>query len=244
MKYSKPNYLFVVLCLILIIATIKPASAYEEVSVENGGELSGTVKFSGQASVTKVLNVDRNPEYCGKTVLDESLIVNPENKGIQNVVVSLEGINKGKKHIPTSIVLENSKCHFVPHILGGVVGDTYELKNSDTVLHNTHLRFEGGSTLINVVLPPDGVNVKRPLTTPGILNANCDAHRFMKGNILVFDQPYFSITDNNGEFRISDIPPGHYKIKIWHETLPVKEKEVTIMPNKNTNLTVDLSFDK
>ncbi|MBI3604429.1 MAG: carboxypeptidase regulatory-like domain-containing protein [Nitrospirae bacterium] len=217
------------------------AQAYEGIVVAKGGELAGNIKAKGAAPENEVHKVIHNPEYCGDSISEETYLVNPENNGLQNTVVSLEGITKGKKHDPATLVLENLKCRFVPHVLAGMAGDSYEIRNGDPILHNTHLRLEG-TTILNVAMPENGKNIKKPLTQSGTIGIKCDAHPFMTGALWVFDHPYFAVTDKNGEFKISDIPPGTYKVTIWHEGVPIKEKEVTIAPGGKTNLSADLSL--
>src|SRR2546429_4639337 len=34
--------------------------------------------------------------------------------------------------------------------------------------------------------------------------------------ILVHDSPYVAVTDERGAFRITDVPPGTYKVTMWH----------------------------
>jgi plastocyanin len=185
-------------------------------------------------------------EYCGTTVEDESLMVNPGTHGVKNVVVSLENVAAGKRHDPEMIIVNNSKCRFVPRIQAAMVGDTYELKNSDPIIHNTmfHLN-QDGFTLLSVALPPSVNSIKRPLIkNEGVINVKCNAHSFMRANILVFSHPYFAVTDENGNFEISNIPPGHYKIKIWHELFSEQEREITIVSNQKTNFTLPLNAKK
>jgi hypothetical protein len=217
------------------------AQAYEGIVVLKGGELAGSIKTKGAAPENDIHKVIHNPEYCGASISEDTYLVNPENNGLQNAVISLEGITRGKKHEPATLVLENFKCRFVPHVLAGMAGDSYEIRNGDPVLHNTHLRFEG-TTILNVAMPEHGKNIKKPLTQPGMIAAKCDAHPFMNGALWVFDHPYFAVTDKNGEFQISDIPPGTYKVKIWHEGVSIKEKEVTIAPGGKTYLSADLNL--
>ncbi|MEK7289507.1 MAG: TonB-dependent receptor, partial [Planctomycetota bacterium] len=54
--------------------------------------------------------------------------------------------------------------------------------------------------------------------------------------IVVLDNPYFDVTDRNGYFEICDIPPGAYKLQVWHEELGNLEKEVTIHPKEITKV--------
>ncbi len=131
--------------------------------------------------------------------------------------------------------------HFVHHVQAGMVGSFYEIRNSDPVLHNTHLHMNE-LTLVNVAMPAGGKNIKKTFLQAGIVDTKCDAHKFMQGWIFVTNNPYFAVTDNEGNYKITGIPPGKYKIKVWHEGVPGKEKEVTIHPDTKTELSLELTL--
>jgi plastocyanin len=213
--------------------------AYEVIPVEQGGEIKGVVRFGGG---DPPLNVSRqvvnNIDFCGASVEEEKYLIG-SNHVLKNVVVTIEGVQRGKKPSAEILVIENRKCHFVPHVQAGMVGASYEVRNSDTVLHNTHLHMED-TTLLNIAMPSGGKNIRKTIAQTGLINVKCDAHKFMQGWIVVTDNPYSAVTDSEGRFKISDIPPGKYKIRFWHEGFPEKEKEVEILPKKSTELPVDL----
>ena|ERR1700693_4001383 len=241
MKNNK-KYLVILLFLFLSFGEVQILHAYTETPVENGGGLSGTITLKGEPPVDQPEKVVFNPEYCGNTVYGETYIVNPQNKGLENVVISIVGIEKGKKAEDRPILLEILKCRFAPHVIAGIVGNSYEVRNLDPIMHNYHTRLSG-KTILNVALPPQGKNIKKPLSEVGIINASCDTHTFMKSSIFVAENPYFAVTDKNGNYSISNIPPGKYRVQTWHEGLrSVQEEEVTISPNKKTNLSIDLAL--
>lgn len=215
--------------------------AYTDIPVEKGGELSGTIIFGGESPMNQSAKVIVNPEYCGEIMNEETYLVNPQNKGLENVVISIEGIEKGKRADDQFIFLENSKCRFEPHVQAGMVGNSYEVRNLDPVMHNTHLR-QNGQTIFNVAMPPNGRAIKKLLSEAGIVKVTCDAHAFMKGTIYVAENPYFSVTDRDGKYTISNIPPGKYRVRIWHEALPPQEKEVVIPPQRKINLSLEFSL--
>ena len=45
----------------------------------------------------------------------------------------------------------------------------------------------------------------------------------MNGWMIGLGHPYFSVTDANGKFEITDIPPGKYTVVAWHEGYNIKE---------------------
>ncbi|MFI5305036.1 MAG: carboxypeptidase regulatory-like domain-containing protein [Nitrospiria bacterium] len=217
------------------------ANAYQVIPIEHGGELSGKILITGQPRSTPPHQAKSDANYCGPEIEYESNKVNVENLGLANTVVSLEGISRGKKHLPSTIPLEMIKCQFRPNIFTGVVGDNYGLFNRDPLLHNVHLR-SGDTTIFNIALYPNGKKIVKPLTQPGVINVKCEIHPFMSATMVIFDHPYFTVTNQNGEYTISDIPAGKYMVRIWHEGISTSEKEVTINAATQTNLSVELSF--
>jgi plastocyanin len=227
--------------LLFVLASISSAYAYEVISVEQGGELRGTITLKGEVPDIQTQKIMRDNQFCGDTFLDDTYQINPVSHRMKNLVVSVEGISRGKSHSPLTALLENRKCHFHPRIIAVMTGDSYEVKNSDPVLHNTHLRLED-ATILNVAMPPSGKNIRKPLLQAGSISVNCDAHSFMRGHILVFDHPYSTVTDEEGSFKIPEIPPGKYNVKIWHNGISVKETQVIVNPSAKTNLSLELSL--
>jgi hypothetical protein len=178
------------------------------------------------------------------TIPNEALIIDKGSRGITDVVVSVEGVTKGKPLPDTSaLVLENRACRFFHRTNATPVGSTLEIRNTDPILHNTHIRRDTrmGPTLINVSQPVGTKAILKPLLVPGLFDTRCDAHPFMAGSIHVFGHPYFAITDGTGNFEISQVPPGTYQLRIWHERFGVKEKTIKVLGT--ASLTVDLSFE-
>jgi plastocyanin len=162
-------------------------------------------------------------------VPNESLLVGP-NQGLRYAVVTLEGVAKGKAvEKEAQHELDNVRCRFVPHVQTASVGQFVVLKNSDPILHTAHAYFTNGQPQFNVGLYPGRVS-RKPLVTPGVVKISCEVHPWMSAYIIVTDHPYHSVTDTYGEYLISEIPPGSYKVKLWHESLGTEEKAVELKP--------------
>ncbi len=73
---------------------------------------------------------------------NESLLVNPENGGIANVVLLLIPIGKGEAslHKATNVVVEASDARYSPRVAVLRPGDTLHIRNVGTVGHNVDLR--------------------------------------------------------------------------------------------------------
>ena len=202
--------------LALALLAAAPALAYEVVTVADGGTLSGTVKFAGTPPRLEPLAVNKNRDVCGDQKASEALVVGPE-RGVRGSVILLEGVGRGKKG-EADVVLDNHRCVFVHHVTVTTPGERARVKNSDPVLHNTH-GFLGKTTVFNLALPNKDqmIDITKRLTKPGVVRVVCDAHPHMAAWMIVHDSPYYAVTDDKGAFRIEGIPPGSYKVTMWHE---------------------------
>ena len=200
----------------LALAAAPAGAAYEEIEVKNGGVLAGTVRFVGPPPRLEPIAVNKNRDVCGERVPSEALVVGPGG-GVKGTVVMLEGVRRGKKP-GGEVVLDNTRCMFVPHVAATMVGGRVRVRNSDPILHNTH-GFLGKPTVFNLALPNQGqvIDISRRLTRPGIVRVLCDAHPHMFAWLVLHDSPYVAVTDERGAYRIDAIPPGPYRVSVWHE---------------------------
>jgi plastocyanin len=200
------------------------AWGYEEAAVTDGGSLIGSVKFVGPAPKLDPIPVKKNRDVCGQSVVNEALVVGP-NRGVKGSVILVEGVTRGKR-ANNALTLDNAKCLFVPHVAAVMAGATVKVKNSDDVLHNSH-GYLGTPTVFNLALPNRGqvIDITKRLKKPGAIKVLCDAHTHMSGWIVVHDSPYYAVTDENGDFKIDDIPPGKYTVTMWHEGFILKSSD-------------------
>lgn len=182
-----------------------------------GGALKGAVHLEGAAPKPAKLSVTKDPAVCGKDKPSEFLILGKEN-GVKNAVVSLEGVPQGSPPAPATVVIDQKTCQYTPHVQAAPAGSTVELRNSDPVLHNVHGYRQGGTTLFNLAMPVQNQRTKQTLKKAGLSWFRCDAgHTWMSAYVWTFDHPFFAVTNGSGEFAINDVPPGKYKLRVWHE---------------------------
>lgn len=199
----------------LAVLAAVSAGAYTETPVPDGGTLVGRVQLVGTPVRGEPVEVRKNADVCGTTKPFEALVVGPGH-GVKDTVVYLEGIERGRR--PAELELDNDGCVFVPHVSAVTLGAPARIRNSDPVLHNTH-GFVGRTTAFNVALPRRGqvIDITARLKHVGVVEVLCDAHTHMRAWIVVRDNPYHAVTDARGEFRITDIPPGRYRVVAWHQ---------------------------
>ncbi len=227
-------------CCLLLAAATAPldAAAYEAVTVTDGGTVKGKVVYQGSVPTRKVVPT-KDRATCGD-VREEPEVVVGADKGVQDAVVYLKGVAKGKAlEKPTKKPeIVNKGCVFVPRVQAFPVG-TVVVVNSDPVMHNTHA-FHGKQTVFNLALPVKGQRVERPLTKPGIVRVECDTHGWMLAWVYAADNPYYAVTQKDGTFTIPDVPPGSYTLVAWHEFTGEQALPVTVKPKEALEVPIEL----
>ena len=235
---SRPHRVPNLLSAALLAALALPAAAYEVVTVSDGGTIRGKVVYNGSVPTRKIIPT-KDRATCGGTRDEPEVVVGPD-KGVQDAIVYLKDVQKGKAFQkpakPPEIV--NKDCVFVPRVQALPVG-TIVIVNSDPVMHNTH-GFHGKATVFNVALPMKGQRLERPLKKPGITRVECDAHGWMLAWIYVADNPYYAVTQKDGTFSIPDVPPGSYTLVAWHAYTGETEIPVTVKPKDTAQTPIEL----
>lgn len=203
----------------------------------------GRVVLVGQLPVTEFVTVPRDSATCGEFMRDEGITVDPTTRGITGVVVSLEGV---ERTVATSsardTIIESDHCRFVPRINSATTTSSITFKNLDPILHDAQVLKPNSLNpiVLNVMQPSRAPDVTKRLTERGVFAVRCNVHPFMHGAILVFDHPYFAITDTNGDFILPETPAGTYKLRLWHETLGVTEKVITVKGGEPSNVMIEM----
>ena len=217
------------------------ASGYTVVEVQNGGSITGSVRFSGTVPAPRAVNVTDDFDACGATVEVSDLEVG-SGSGLANAVVSLVDVTSGaavsSSASPTT--LDQRWCRFQPHVIIAGVGQTVGILNSDPVTHNVHTVAFDNRTF-NRSQPPSLARIEVSFEVTEKVMAKCDIHGWMSAWIVVVDHPYHDITSEDGTFTIDDVPPGTYTLEIWHEALGSTRETVTVTGGETTNVRVGLA---
>jgi len=160
-------------------------------------------------------------------------------KLIKNTVVYLESTSIIIYSSPEEPVDMNQKnMKFVPHVLPILKGTKVNFKNGDAVLHNVFTPDDVADKF-NLGSWPQGEVRDFTFEKPGVAVMLCKVHPEMEAWVVVLLTPYFAVADKNGEFCISNVPPGEYTVKVWNKRLKSKEIIVTV-PEGDLSLEIEI----
>lgn len=229
------------------------ASAYQEAAVTHGATVSGTVILHGAPPAPVSFELRRYPDrvYCGALsdgsgyrLLREVAV--GERQGVKDVVVTIEGVREGKPFLLRETKLEANMCQFVPFV--SIVRDQHPMtvKNLDSVAHDLQF-YERDRDHVMIMFHRPALTKSGTSDTVRMtgqrksVTVQCGMHPYMQGHGLAVDNPYYAVTDLDGHFTITDLPPGTYRIKAWHPTLGERIQDITVSPD--ATVITDMSFE-
>ena len=221
-------------------ATTSAAPAAPAFDPATAGNISGMVMLDGDMPAPEELMMNSDP-VCAREATDtmsETFV--GSNGHLGNVFVYVKTGLEGQTFPAAtgSVTLNQVGCHYVPHVLGVRVGQTLEIVNSDTTLHNIHAR-PAVNAEFNMGQPIQNMRFEQTFDSPEVMVPfRCDVHGWMNAYLGVLDHPYFTVTGEDGMFDISTLPPGDYVLEAWHEELGTQTQNVTVA----TGQTAEVSF--
>jgi plastocyanin len=142
-------------------------------------------------------------------------------------VVYLDG-SFPKPKSPSTKQIAQKDLAFLPSLLPVQVGTRVEFPNLDDAYHNIFSYSPAKRFDLGRYRPEERPIPSEVFDAPGLVVLRCDIHEHMRGLLLVLDTPYFITTDEEGRFRLSGLPSGHYTLKAWIDSKTTREKSVDL----------------
>ncbi len=216
-------------------------SAVSNYSFAQTGTIVGTVKFVGENPNYPKTVISKDTEICGTEAKPSTKLVLSADNGIKDAFVSVLGVTGEKLSVPTeNPVFAQAQCEFTNHVMVVPTGSTVDFPNKeDKVMHNLH-SYSMKNRPFNKGVPFGSV-ISNTFSKPETIKVTCDVHKWMTAYLIVNDDPYYSVTDDNGNYKIENVPVGTYKLQVWQESLGRKKFDVTVTADQETKLDIEMA---
>jgi plastocyanin len=218
----------------------------------NEGSVTGAIAYTGTPPAPKKIDTSADPA-CGSKNPNLSTEDNVVTNGkLANVFVYIkDGTTADGKKIAeftfatpsTPITLDQTGCHYRPHVLGAMVNQDIQITNSDPTTHNIHFTPKNNPDW-NQSQPNGAPPLMHKLTRSEVLvPVKCNQHPWMKSYVGVLKHPFFAVSAEDGSYTIKGVPPGTYTVVAWHEGGATgTEKPMTVTVPANGTAKADFSF--
>jgi plastocyanin len=200
------------------------------------GSVTGTITYDDKvpppgAGPFAPIKMDADPACQAKhsEPVPIGLLVLGSGNTLGNIFVQVKNPPAGDHKPPaTPAVVDQNGCVYHPHVLGLLVGQKLQFKNSDGILHNVH-GLPKVNREFNIGMPPTLKEKSVELGNPEpLFKVKCDVHPWMNAYVAVMGHPFFAVTGADGKYEIDGLPAGTYEIELWHERLGTRTESVTV----------------
>ena len=228
-------------------------SPYTVVSVDDGGTLKGRVTLSGPVPRVRSFHLIHAPniEYCsrisdgrGHRLLFDFTV--SQNRGLKDTVIHLVNVEKGKPFSTKMQTFHVDRCRANRYVIGARNGENILLENTDPIQHEIatyEVRNIYSDQTSNRQLPEKSSQVRSVFVREDAEHfiVKCNLHPFLQTHAYLVQNPYYTVSDAEGNFSIENIPPGTYEVVAWHPFIPTQRSTITIPTKGDAN--VDFDFN-
>ena len=211
----------------------------------SAADITGKVTLKGTPPPEKELPVADG--FCGPGSIAKTfkgrVYRTASDGGLADVVVYLKEAPAGGAAKTQPVTLDQKGCQYEPYVFAVQVNEPIVVKNSDPVLHNVHTRpTVAGNKEQNLAQMPGSKDLEFKFpAAEQFMRIECNVHPYMVSYLSVFDNPYFAVTDKDGNFTIKNVPKGSYTVEVAHRRAGKAEQKVTVGDaNATANFTLDV----
>ena len=141
---------------------------------------------------------------------------------------------------PVNAIMDQVQLAFVPDVLVVPVHSTVQFPNSDAVSHQVY----SFSSARQFQLPLYRGKPYPPVQfdQPGVVTLGCNIHDDMRAYVVVTAATHFGRSGSRGEWSVADLPPGRYRLRLWHPLLnEANDVERVVQVGERTEIEVRLT---
>jgi plastocyanin len=208
-------------------------------NADRNGSIEGIVTFEGKIPKSSVTD-DAGRRH-------DLVEVDPRTKTLRDMVLYVARSDGAELPRPATLrsdataLVDQIDYAFAPRVIAVREGQPVTFRNSDPANHNVRASARTKSNEFNVFTGVDGKYEHRFLTESNNapIRLGCDIHPWMAAWVFVFNHPFFSVTDEGGRFRITELPPGEYQLHMVQPAIRYREqRKVRVNANETSKIEV------
>jgi len=160
---------------------------------------------------------------------------------VNETLVWLEPAGRSVRRPPQTFQMMTRGKALVPHILAVPAGSTVEFPNDDPISHN--LFSLSPNNAFDLGLYRKGAGKAFKFANAGVVNVYCNVHPNMSAVIHVMTTQYYIFTDAAGNYALTDIPPGKYRLVAWNEQGGQTSADIEISASGSVSGPVAVTLD-
>jgi plastocyanin len=137
---------------------------------------------------------------------------------------------------PVPIVQRNQE--FNPYVTPVVVGTRIVFPNEDTVQHHVYSVSPAKRFEIPLYIGDSKETIL--FDHEGVVTLGCNIHDWMVAYVVVLSTPYFAKTGADGAADVSLLPPGHYRLQVWHPRAGTVSRDVVVTESADSTQVVSV----
>jgi plastocyanin len=137
---------------------------------------------------------------------------------------------------PVSITQKDQE--FSPYVTPIVAGTKVVFPNLDNVQH--HVYSVSAAKRFEIPLYIGDSKETIVFDRPGIVTLGCNIHDWMVAYVVVLATPYFAKTGPDGTAGVSGLPPGRYRLEVWHPRAGTVSRELVVAESSDTTQVISV----
>lgn len=179
---------------------------------EDMGAIAGVIRFTGAVPAPReIMTTD------AVTIRHTDLVVEPNSKGLRDVVVIVEDAPaqpRAKDAEP--VLVDQRQMIFIPRVVAVRHGQLVRFENNDGSNHSVLAVSTNRANQLNTIAAP-GRPVEHRFEAQKLpVPIGCVLHPWMRAWVYVVPHPWFAVSDEQGRFKITGVPAGEYTVALHH----------------------------
>ena len=188
-----------------------------------------------------VMSLTGREDALAQRVAGRIAILEKDNKPSPDLgaaVLYLEGTGPAAAPDTLDVVI-NDKV-YVPRVLVAPAGSTVRFPNHDPFNHNVFSVSEPNP--FDLGLYGRGETRAQVFARPGLVRVYCNVHPRMVAYLVLMANRFYAQPGSDGTFAIDGVPPGRYRLHVWHERIAAEiVKEITVPAAGVSDLQISLN---